>query len=503
MKAFVRVLIVVCLAVVIVLLSFISYRAYHYLESPQSKAFSAIPSDATILIKSLQTQQMLDFCEKQKVFFSVLFSESSLSKINDLLKELSQSQHKELTKKSSFYLSLHDNEGEENVFFAIETSKEQNAKLSDFFKSIQKQYTNNTFIYKDKTIYRLQINNNVLFANSQNGLLLMSFDENLMRMAINQMKKGTSLQNSIEAFPNQRNANTELLLCLQHKHFIPYLKNKIRKAGGDAAIADMFSSCQWTVFDIEMKKDDILFSGYTSVDNSAERSILLTHFNNVIDFEKILSQDANRIFPLSVKNVGDFQKIKPIVQVTEDVFSLMFPTQIILFETKTDTALFHYLIVKSGNSSEAAFHLFNSLGSSFENGNYLLDTFHVGASMAGQIHLQNFVLTQLGIGSQLPLLNYYTIIDDYIIFTDEKEGILHYLSQIRNNQTLKKSTPYNEIQSYFSDKANLFYYYKFSENETVKNMSLNYYAKNIDRIRFQFYAQSDSTFISNIVLRMK
>ena len=503
MKASVRIFIIVCLAIVIMLLSVVIYRAYHYLESPQSRAFSAIPDNATILIKSLQTQQMLDFNEKQKTFFPVLFSESSMFTIGDLLKELSLSKHKELAKKSSLYLSLHDNDGKENVFVAIETSKEYNANLFDFFNSLQKKYKNNTFTYKDKTIYRLQLNNNILFANSQNGLLLMSFDENLMRMAINQMRKGVSLQNSVESFPNQRNANAELLICIQHKYFIPYLKNKIRKAGGDAAIAELFSPCQWTVFDIEMKKEDILFSGYTSVDNSMEQSIVLTHFNNAIDFERILPKNANRIFPLRVKNAGDFQKIKPIVQTAEDVFSLMYPKQIILFETQTDTTLFHYLIIKSDNSTEAAFHLFNSLGSSFENGSYLLDTFHVGASMAGHIHLQNFVLTQLGIGSQLPLLNYYTIIDDYIIFTDEKEGILHYLYQIRNNQTLKKSTSYDEIQSYFSDKANLFYYYKFSKNETIKNPSLNHYAKNIDRIRFQFYAQSDSTFISNIVLRMK
>ena len=503
MKAFVRVFIVVCLAIVIVLLSFVIYRAYHYLESPQSNAFSAIPADATILIKSLQTQKMLDFHEKKKTFFPILFSESSLSKISDLLKELSQSQHKELAKKSSLYLSLHDNDGEENVFLAIETSKEYNSKLSDFFKSMQKQYEKNIFTYKHNNIHQLQINNNVLYANIQNGLLLLSFDENLMRIAINQLGKESSLQNSIETFHNQRNANTELLLCLQHKYFIPYLKNKIRKAGGDASIADMFSPCLWTIFDIEIKKDDILFSGYTNIDNSMEQSILLTHSNNTIDFEKILPENANRIFPLKVKNAGNFQKIKPFVQVTENFFSLMYPTQIILFETTTDTTLFHYLIVKSDNSTEAAFHLFNSLESSFENGNYLLDTFYIGTSMSGHIRIQNFALTQLGIGAQLPLLSYYTINDDYIIFTDKKDGILHYLYQIRNNQTLKKSTSYDEIQSYFSDKANLFYYYKFSQNDTIKNPYLNYYSRNIDRIRFQSYAQSDSTLISNIVLRMK
>ena len=228
MKAFVRIFIVVCLAIVIALLSVVIYRAYHYLESPQSKAFSAIPDNATILIKSLQTQHVLDFQNKQKVFFPILFSESSMSKVNDLLKELSQSQHKKLAEKSSFYLSLHEMEGEENIFFAIETSKEHNTELSDFFKSMQKQYKKNTFIYKEKTIYRLQMNNSVLYANIQNGLLLLSFDENLMRMAINQLEKEISLQNSIETFTNQRNANTELLLCIQHKYFNPYLKNKIQ-----------------------------------------------------------------------------------------------------------------------------------------------------------------------------------------------------------------------------------------------------------------------------------
>ena len=501
MKTSFRVFIIVLLVAVVAILSVIIYRAYRYLETPQAKAYSAIPHTATLLIKSITTQYLLDFHNQQKAFFPVLLSELSTSQIDVLLKEISSKE--KLAANSSFFLSMHEMDGEEKLFFAIETSKEHNPKLDDFFKALQKQYGKESFDYKDKTINRLHIRSNSIYANFQHGLLLLSFDENLMRMAINQSNEDAYFQDIIERFPNQRNANAKMLLYVQHNYFNPYLKNKIRKAGGDEAVADLLSPCRLSVFDVDVKKGDVVFSGYTSIEKSSQQYVLLNHSDNTIDFEKILPEDANRIFPLTAHEAKDFRKITPIVQVSEDFFSLMYPKQIIFFESKTDTALHHYLIIKSENSSEAAFHLLNSLESSFANGNYLLDTFYVGTSMSGHIRLSNFVLTKLGIGSQFPMLNYYTIIDDYIIFADNKDGILHYLTQMRENKTVKKSSSYKDIQSYFSDRANLFYYYKFPENNTSENPYLKQYAKNMDRVRVQLYAQSDSTLISNVILRTK
>jgi len=166
----------------------------------------------------------------------------------------------------------------------------------------------------------------------------------------------------------------------------------------------------------------------------------------------------------------------------------MYPTQILTFDMENDTEVFHYLVIRSENIQEASFHLYNSLRSSFEDNHYILDTFHIGSQLVGGINLSNFAFTKLGINSQLPQLKYYTLIDNYLIFTDKKESILAYIKQLRANNTWNKSAEYQASQRYFTHEANMFYYCNFLNKS------------NFHSLRIQSYPQSDSVLMMDILI---
>jgi hypothetical protein len=340
----------------------------------------------------------------------------------------------------------------------------------------------------------------------QDGLILMTCSETLIRRAINKViAKNDATQDLVNSFPNTRNENANIHLYVYYRYFIPYLKQKIREAGGDMLATDMFESFQYSVFDLSINKKDIFLSGYTSVDALKEKSILFTHKNNELDFFNFLPVNANRIFSIKANETNDFMRIKPIIQSAKDVFLLTYPTHIVSFEMGNDTVIDNCLLIKSENISETSFHLYNSVLSSFTDNQYIFDTLQIGSLMIGHIKMTNFVFARLGISNHLHQLDYYAIIDDYILFTNKKSCLLNCIDALRSRKTLKTSAPCLSLDNYFPKKANLFYYYNFKDRKQSngENTCLQYYKNNIQLMRVQFHAQSDTILLSNIVFRME
>ena len=477
------------LAVIIVFLSVLLYRACGYFQSPQIQAFSLIPDNASFIIKGKQTKDLLAFHKDNARFFSLFSSEKQQDRINYLFNNvLSREKYRQIAKNASIYLSLH-NDSDEQWAVVLETLQKDNALLVDFMDFLRVDFEQKSFVYKNQKVYCLAIERDFLYLNSQNGVLLMTFSENLMRRAINKFEQNKdTLHSAINAIAAQSNENAKMYFYVQYQHFIPYFKNKIRKMGGDMAVLDMLKNCQWSVFELNVKKQNILLSGYTSVNLAENQSKLLIHKNNKLDFTKILPYNANHIFSVKANKSSDWKNIKSIVQTSEDLFALMYPTQILTFDIKNDAEVFHYLVIRSENTQEASFHLYNSLRSSFEENHYILDTFHIGSLLVGGIDLSNFVFAKLGITSHLTQLKYYTLIDNYFIFTDKKEGILACIEPLRANKTWSKSAEYQATQRYFTNEANMFYYCNFLNNNDFR------------LIRLQLYAQSDSLLLMDILL---
>ena len=490
MKTTVRVILTFIFVAVVGGLTLIIYRSYNYLEADQYNAENVIASDALFVVKSKRTKDIINDNE----LLSLLFPLENEQKIKSLLREIEQFRNQRLMSHSSFYLSVHA-ENEKEVLLVLETSKEHNKSLVSLKKYFQENYSESTFNYKNQIIEVLKIDNEQFYLWNLQGLLLFTSSEALMRSQINRFAEKEVISSVMDFTLHEKNTNTRISLSVQYHYFLPYLQKIIRQAGGDQNSINLLEPYRWSVFDIEKKNNHILLSGHTQINNNSQYALLFSHPNNAMDFLKIMPGNANRIFSFAAENSQEMNGMKSMFDLSEDVFALMYPERIITFESQQDSNSFQYLVIHSGNIDEAAFHLYNSVGSSFENNHYLLDTFFIGSSMIGHINLSNFLLTKFGLNQQLPYLSYYTLYDDYIIFTDSKESICHYVNNLRSNTLFTKSPTYEAIQSLSSDKANLFYYIDL---HSLSNEKGNY----LKALQFQTYMQTDSVFLTNIVMEI-
>jgi hypothetical protein len=494
MKTAIRVFLVLVFIAIVGILSFVIYRSYNYLEADQYSAENVIPPDALFVVKSKKTNDITN----NNDLLSLLFSPENGDKIKSLLTEIGQSGNQKLMNHSSFYLSVHS-ENEKDILLILETSKEHNKSLISFQKQLQEKHSEREFDYKNQTIKLFEINGKPFYMWNLQGLLLFASSESLMRLVVNQFTENKVSSSVMDFSFHEKNRNTHLSIYVQYQYFLPYLQKNIRQAGGDQNIVSLLEPYRWSVFDVEMKNKYVLLSGYTQMNNNSQYAPLFSHSNNTMDFLKILPVNANRIFSFSVENSDEINSIKSIVNLSEDVFSLMYADRIITFTIYQDSNSFPYLAIHSENIDEASFYLYNSLESSFKDNHYLLDTFFIGSSMIGHINLSNFLLTKFGINQQLPHLAYYTLNDDFIIFSNSKEGICHYINSMRNHNIFTKSSTYKSIQPLSSDKANMFYYTDFDSLPKEDNL---HHFNNLKALQFATYMQSDSVFLSNIVFQL-
>ena len=494
MKTTIRVFLALVFIAIVGILSFIIYRSYNYLEADQYRAENVIPPDALFVIKSKRTNDITN----DNDLLSLLLPPENRNKIKSLLKGMEQPGNQKLMNHSSFYLSVHS-ENEKEILLVFETLKEHNKLLISFQKDIQEKYLKKEFDYKNQTIRLFVINEDQFYMWDLQGLLLFASSESLMRSVINQFTENKILSSTMDFSFHAKNLNTHLSIYIQYQYFLPYLQKNIRQAGGDQNIAILLEPYRWSVFDVEMKNKCILLSGYTQLNNNSQYARLFSHSNNSMNFLKMLPADANRIFSFAAENSGEMNSIKSIFNYSEDVFSLMYSDRVITFEIRQDSNTFTYLVLHSENIDEASFHLYNTLESSFKDNHYLLDTFFIGSSMVGHSSLSNFLLTKFGINQQLPYLTYYTLDDNYIVFSNNREGICHYINDMRSNNIFTKSLTYKSIQPLSFEKANMFYYVDL-DSLPKENNSL--YFNNLKALQFATYMQSDSVFLTNIVFQL-
>jgi len=108
---------------------------------------------------------------------------------------------------------------------------------------------------------------------------------------------------------------------------------------------------------------------------------------------------------------------------------MMKPNTVFSFHLEEEDTLISYILIKSDDIEEAKFHLNNCLNSAFDNNIYLLDTFYENGLMVGGIDVANFFLTRFQMAKEIKRIKAYTVIDDYVLFSDSKKAISRYIKR--------------------------------------------------------------------------
>lgn len=472
--------------------SVLLYLFHKQIQNPPTKALGAIPNQAALFIETTKPAVFFDFAAEAQPLFKLFLNDNQQKNIQQIISILKdKKQGFDIEKQSNaLYLSVHTTSRRDiSLLFCVEADHPYDKNLEHFAEQIANQYRKESFIYKGNEMTKLYFEEETLYLHCRHGLLLLSFDESLLRASMNQiLLKDSILYNNVNSFAPKCDANASMRIYLQHAQCESIFRKILEGIGGDAQITTLLHSFLWSALNVRQKNDEFIFSGYTLADTSAGMTKLLMQTKQEIDIAPLLPYNTQRFFYLNANDFQRFSSVKPHVQTLEDVFGLMYPRQVITFEMNQNDTLSNALLLVSENISEAAFHLFNSVGSEFAENKYSLDTFYVNTTMVGKINLNNFMIPRLGYNQYFPKLCYYAVWENNIVFTDAKESMISYIHSLREGKTLKTNNEYKVLHSYFPTQGNLLYYNESSQ-------------KAIQSICFQYDYFSDNLFLFDATIQ--
>ncbi|PLW96207.1 MAG: hypothetical protein C0591_09285 [Marinilabiliales bacterium] len=223
---------------------------------------------------------------------------------------------------------------------------------------------------------------------------------------------------------------------------------------GEALLQLMSSFAGWTEADIKMKKDEILFSGFSSVDSGT----FLSRFRGQIP----LPNKVTNIIPFNTAFLfnqcfSDFrsyadQNISPTYETLVDHIG----NEVALInnannESEFKNANYSVIQLSRGNESQKVFEAYGRLtGSQIKE--------KQGSFAIGKINDQKLLSQLFGdIFSEITG-NWFTFIEDYIVFSNSKESLINFIRFYDTGKTLDLNENFKIFSDNISTKSNVLIY---------------------------------------------
>lgn len=471
--------------IVVATVVFLLFKAYAFFQKDDISAYDVITPQTAMIVKCENLQSVKDLCTSDFSYVSVFLLPDNQKKLQGFVDftETLPFMHA-IIKSCPVYLSAYPKGKEMSYVYVMEITKKYNKEIKSFFSVLKKSYKTESFSYKQWKIYKISLDSDAMYYCYVNGLLLGSFDEQIMYSSLNQISSQNKiLSEEIRDLVKTENKNTSFHLIIQHPILQSFLANK-NSFMVDKYIWNHLSVCDWSALDVSFKNHKIVLSGYLLLDNAKNERLFYRNKQTSSFYKELLPNDVESFFVFRGKSFSDLTYLYNIPSGTqEDFFSMMQPNSILTFQIKNKSEE-NFILIKSDDVDEANFHLFNCLNNTYENNAYILDTFYTEGMMVGNIDIPNFFLSKLKLAPEIKRLKAYTYIGDYIVFSDSNIHLKHYISLIKNARLMKNDSLFMTLDAYFPENANFLYYKKidsfshFQSKLRAYRLGINYYDEN-------------------------
>ncbi len=487
------------LLIVGVIVLFLS-KAYHFLQNPDKNILEIITPSTFTIIKCDNLQYVKELNNEKYPYIATIFSPENKTMLASWINCVdSFVDMQSIIKKHPLYIFMAYKDKKLSYLYTWEIGKKNDGTIKNFLKSLQQQYETQVYVYKKWKIIKIIIDAKIIYANYTNGLLLFTTDEQFMYASLNQLLEPSEHASSfLKESMDTWNMNAHIHIVIRQPEIDYYMsENKMNFV--DDCLWNYLSIFQIAALDVSFRNEKIIFSGYLSLDTACHQYEFYRYNNYSIDYQKLLPKNPTAIVGLIGENFSSLSTLYQLKRsVNEDFMLMMKPNTIFSFNLEADTAA-TYILMKSDDIEEAKFHLYNCLNSTFENNIYLLDTFYEAGLMIGGIDIANFFLTRLQIAKEIKRLKAYTVIDNYILFSDTKQHISHYANMLKENEVLSKDTNFTAMNTYFSEGSNFLYYKKTNNNQ----LHLDSIEKKIHSYRLQLSYRSKNKMFFHLLLQLK
>ncbi|MBN1252144.1 MAG: hypothetical protein JXR51_06450 [Bacteroidales bacterium] len=522
-------------------------------EKTINQTIKAIPEDAAIILESNNLYELIDKFNSKNLIKKEF---SDISVMNGLFDNLdfldsvltNEIQLKNIFSNNNVIISSHFSGKKSNEFlFVVPIKKKTDAdaiknfiskKVSKSAIIKQRDYENiNIF---DVNFYEEIDQENNFYYYFENNSFVFSFSKILLEKSARKInKKNSILSNSaFRKLSATAGKNVDANIYINYNFFPKILSNFVNQDYNSAIdFLDYFA--YWSAFDLKLKDDAIILSGYTYAKDSINQ--YLSTFNKQKsldnDFLEVLPNNTAAFVALNLSNINEWKNqyisylkrydkfkkyIKPQTKYENDINDLFYKN----IEGSACIAWINKSLSQGENDIVGVFQLADNEKFTEEMNNLSpIDSLDkkvlnklISIDSENNINAKQFFLPKIFsvlFGNIFNNLNasYYFITDDYVVFANSVSVLSNFYQKLKIKNSLKNDTDFQNFSKSISSESNIFVYSNFSYSKLLINNILNSeyqknYIKNIEKfnklqaISLQF-SSSKELFFSSIYLNYK
>ena len=547
------------------------------LRAPVSEAINAIPGNAALIFESKQSKNTWKKLSRGNAMWTELLGAETFAKLDvrtRYLDSLIQSNPavSQLPDNHSLFISAHVSGATTFDFLYVYSlpGRGYQSKVDEFIKNINihrdsrsnsqvRNYSgvNITTIHpseKDSLSYAFL-----------DGILLISFKQTLVEDAIRQLKSGVSLakDKNFSKVINTAGQNVDANIYLNYKNF-PSVFSRFIAPETKKEINSLADLADWSGWDVTIKPDAFMLNGFTEAKDSS------TNFLNIFRKQKPREIAVTKIIPsktafflfFGISNVKSFHYgYKKYLKALSQVRARHYVQYIEKVNTKYDINIERSMLEWVGN--EIALVVTEPSSNDFTNNSFAVihsdnidDAVNTLNTLADSIvkkdrreeikkrsekktpkskitilntqlstpDYRNHIIKHLNLPELLPQLfgsqfnkiatNYFTAINDYIVFANSVEALENFIDDFENNKTLGNDKNYRTFAENVSIEANVYLYSSIARSPKIYSAFVTEeLAKDIEKnldlfhkfeaaaIQFSSITASNKLFYSSIYIK--
>lgn len=487
------------------------------LHTPVSDAINAIPSNAAVVFESKQTKNSWKKLSQGNVLWEALLGAETFAKLNiqahyidSLIK--SNIAISQLLDNHSLFISAHVSGANTFDFLYVYSlpNRSYQSSVEGFIKTIN---NNSEPFFREYSAVDIgtvhPYNRDSLSYAFFNGILIMSGKPTLVEDAIRQMKSGISLamDKNFSKVINTTGKNVDANVYINYKNF-PNILNRFISPVFKKEINSLADFADCSGWDATIKPNALMLNGFTQANDSS------TNFLNIFKDQKPQEIALTRVIPsktalmlwFGIENVKTFHRnykkyLKSLSQGRAQTQTQYIESLDEKYDINIEKSMLEWmgsemaLVVTESpstdfvNNSYAVIHS-NNIEDAVTGLNGLADSISKRVWRAGEqekhrtlntehriMNYRNHIITHLNLPKLLPNLfgwqfnkiinNYYTSIEDYIVFANSKEALQNFIDDFENHKILMNTKSYKIFSENISIDANLYLYSSIARSANI------------------------------------
>lgn len=503
------------IVLILLFLGFIGGLGYSYLyfkqkKQPISEAINAIPTSAALIIESKNTFANWKNISSTNLIWQELITtdffgelESQLINLDSLMNK--HDQINQLLKKQSIYLSAHMSGA--NAFNFLFTTSIPSTQSKDQINSFLKNELNakDHKNYDNIAILKFSDANPPFYCIHHNGIISFSSSLLLIEDVIRQLNSSSTLLsgNDFSKVMNTAGKNIDLNFYVNYKT-LPNVLSTYINPNFHENLDQLSDFGSWSEVDLYLKPNSINLNGFTysndTINNylnvyngqspqkievfeiAPENTAYLMHlgFSDFKLFQKNYArylEKNNRLFEFGAKL--KLLETKYNVSIQQSIYDWL-DNEIAIFITQTSDPEIKdnsYAVLKTYDA-EIALHQLDELSRISHTVNEVpFDSVEYKGFTIKSIAIRGLLGTTLNPTFKLIQNNFYTLINDYVVFANSETALRSLINQYTLNKTLENNITFNQFKENIIDKSTLFVYVNPSKSiELTKRFSSENFA---------------------------